>query len=178
MKRGMDVSEFQGKVQWDKVVTDFVIIRAGYGQKTLDAQFVRNIQECNRLNIPCGVYWFSYALTPEDAAQEAKACLNAVQPYKMCIRDRYGARDVEFLKDGIRMDLAQAYEKETVRKLLRTFHYKQGRLIVSDEFIFDMIPETLAERFVTRGRITQEPGRLIFENGRERAVLHLSLIHI
>lgn len=84
----------------------------------------------------------------------------------------YGARDVEFLKDGIRMDLAQAYEKETVRKLLRTFHYKQGRLIVSDEFIFDMIPETLAERFVTRGRITQEPGRLIFENGRERAVLH------
>lgn len=83
MKRGMDVSEFQGKVQWDKVVTDFVIIRAGYGQKTLDAQFVRNIQECNRLNIPCGVYWFSYALTPEDAAQEAKACLNAVQPYNL-----------------------------------------------------------------------------------------------
>ena len=83
MKRGLDVSEFQGRIQWDQVVTDFAIIRAGFGERTLDAQFVRNIQECNRLNIPCGVYWFSYALNTEDAVQEARSCLEAVRPYTL-----------------------------------------------------------------------------------------------
>ena len=63
---------------------DFVMLRAGYGQNNIDAQFTRNISECNRLGIPVGVYWFSYALTPEDAAEEAKYCMNAVAPYKRC----------------------------------------------------------------------------------------------
>ena len=38
---------------------------------------------CNRLGIPCGVYWFSYAYTEELAHNEAKYCLEAIAPYKV-----------------------------------------------------------------------------------------------
>src|SRR5690554_97820 len=82
--KGIDVSTHQGTIDWEKVKVagiQFAIIRAGYGRNAIDAQFVRNISECNRLGIPCGVYWFSYALTAEEAAQEARYCLEAIKPY-------------------------------------------------------------------------------------------------
>lgn len=71
---GIDVSEWQGKIDWEKVKSniDFAIIRLGYGQNTLDAQARRNIAECNRLGIPYGVYWFSYAYSVERAKNEAR----------------------------------------------------------------------------------------------------------
>lgn len=85
-KRGIDVSEHQGTIDWEKVKAsgvEFAIIRAGYGRNNPDKQFVRNITACNRLGIPCGVYWFSYAYTPKMAAQEALYCLEAVKPYRV-----------------------------------------------------------------------------------------------
>ena len=83
--RYIDVSEHQGVVDWEKVKgnVDGVMIRAGYGQRTKDEQFARNVEYCNVLGIPCGAYWFSYAYTPEMARNEARALLNAVKPYRM-----------------------------------------------------------------------------------------------
>lgn len=84
--KGIDVSTWQGTIDWAKVKAagiQFAIIRAGYGKSTIDQQFKRNISECNRLGIPCGVYWFSYALTAADARREADACIAAVKPYKL-----------------------------------------------------------------------------------------------
>ena len=82
----IDVSTFQGTINWEKVKqTDVagVMIRAGYGQGNADAQYERNISECNRLKIPCGVYWFSYAYTKQMALNEAFAVLKAVAPYRL-----------------------------------------------------------------------------------------------
>lgn len=56
--KGIDVSEWQGKINWDKVKQDdidFAILRCGYGMNFTwqdDAKFERNIKECERLNIP------------------------------------------------------------------------------------------------------------------------------
>lgn len=86
MRKGIDVSKWQGKIDWEKVKKagiEFVIIRAGYGQNNIDEYFERNIKECNRLGIPCGVYWFSYALNADMARQEARYCLAAIKPYKV-----------------------------------------------------------------------------------------------
>ena len=85
VKKYIDISKWQGKVDFEKVKgkVDGVIIRAGYGQNNIDAQFERNISECNRLGIPCGVYWFSYAYTEEMAKKEAEYCLAAIKPYKV-----------------------------------------------------------------------------------------------
>jgi GH25 family lysozyme M1 (1,4-beta-N-acetylmuramidase) len=81
----IDVSEHQHTIDWEKVKghIDGVIIRAGYGQNHIDKTFIDNVTACNRLGIPCGAYWFSYAYTPEMAKKEAEYLLKAVAPYKM-----------------------------------------------------------------------------------------------
>lgn len=85
-KKGIDVSQWQKTINWDKVKASgvqFAMIRAGYGQNNIDTQFERNISECNRVGIPCGVYWFSYAYTEAMAIREAEYALDAVAPYKL-----------------------------------------------------------------------------------------------
>ena len=84
--KGLDVSEFQGTIDWEQVKADgyqFAMLRAGYGFGTLDQQFKRNAAECNRIGLPIGVYWFCYALSPETARQEADGCINAVSAYRL-----------------------------------------------------------------------------------------------
>lgn len=83
---GIDISKHNGVIDFAEVKKsgiEFVMIRAGYGANKIDERFARNISECNRLDIPCGVYWFSYALTPAMAVQEAEYCLAAVKPYRL-----------------------------------------------------------------------------------------------
>lgn len=85
MLKGIDVSEHQGVIDWNKVKdhVDFAMLRAGYGKNNIDKQFERNIKECNRLGIPVGIYWFSYALNEDMARQEAKYALAAVKDYRL-----------------------------------------------------------------------------------------------
>lgn len=85
MLKGIDVSEHQGVINWDKVKgnVDFVMLRAGFGRNNIDKQFIRNIKECNRLGIPVGIYWFSYAYTTDMARQEARYCLEVIKPYRV-----------------------------------------------------------------------------------------------
>lgn len=82
MKRGIDVSKWQGVVDWGSVKrsgkVDFVILRAGYGSND-DPQFERNYSECTRQSIPVGAYWFSYATTVEQAEVEMQCFLRALE---------------------------------------------------------------------------------------------------
>lgn len=83
MKKGIDISHFQGNPDFAKVKTavDFVIMQAGYGKYSSqkDKCFESNYAGCKKHGIPCGVYWFSYATTVADAKLEAKACLEAIK---------------------------------------------------------------------------------------------------
>ena len=86
MLQGIDISKYQGIVDFKKVKDSgikFVIIRAGYGQGHIDATFKRNADECTRLGIPFGVYWFCYAINVAEAKREAEYCLEAIKPYKL-----------------------------------------------------------------------------------------------
>jgi GH25 family lysozyme M1 (1,4-beta-N-acetylmuramidase) len=85
-KKGIDVSKWQGDIDWEKAKADgveFVMIRAGYGQNNIDEKFKRNADECTRLGIPFGIYWFSYAYTVDMAVREAQYAVEAVKPYKL-----------------------------------------------------------------------------------------------
>lgn len=70
----IDVSSWQGDVDWAKAKADGVegaIIRLGYGWGNYaDAKAQRNINECKRLGIPFGVYWYSYAYDANCARAE------------------------------------------------------------------------------------------------------------
>lgn len=84
--RGIDVSEFQGNINWRQVKDSgiqFAMLRAGYGTATIDQQFRKNAQGCNDTGIPCGVYWFSYAYTPEMARREARQCIETIEEYRI-----------------------------------------------------------------------------------------------
>lgn len=75
--KGIDVSEHQGTIDWDKVAksdVDYVIIRCGYGddlESQDDKQWARNVRACIDRGIPYGVYIYSYASTTEMALSEA-----------------------------------------------------------------------------------------------------------
>lgn len=75
MKRGIDVSENNGFVDWESVAAagvEFAIIRLGWGKRHLDSRFYENINGALNAGLKVGVYYYSYALTEEDAENEAE----------------------------------------------------------------------------------------------------------
>lgn len=87
-KKTIDVSAYQNYVDWEKVKADgveYVILRCGtgYPENHVDAKFVQNVTACNKLGIPVGVYWFSYATNVGEAKAEAKFVLNLIRKYRI-----------------------------------------------------------------------------------------------
>lgn len=84
-KRGIDVSVWQGGIDWSAVKNDgidFAIIRSGWGYKNdgeMDKNFIRNIQNAKAAGVKVGVYHYSYATSVENARQEAEFCLSLVR---------------------------------------------------------------------------------------------------
>jgi len=78
---GIDVSEWQGNINWSHVKTDgvkFAIIRAGIGHR-VDDQFANNYAGCKSNSVPVGAYWYSKATTVAEAKQEAQNFLAALK---------------------------------------------------------------------------------------------------
>lgn len=90
--KGIDVSSYQGAIDWQQVAGDgveFAIIRLGIrgygseGKLVLDEYFVRNIEGATAAGIDVGVYFFTQALTPEEAREEAEFVIEALAPYNL-----------------------------------------------------------------------------------------------
>lgn len=81
IRNGIDVSEWQGDIDWSRVDADFVIIRAGYGREMSqkDKKFERNYAGAKLAGIPCGAYWYSYAVSEEEARREAAVCIEVLK---------------------------------------------------------------------------------------------------
>ena len=85
VKRIIDVSKFQGEIDWyalkNSNTVDGVILRIGLGSTLLDEQAKRNIQKLNELNIPYGIYLFSYAENSQEAIWEADYTNRLIKEY-------------------------------------------------------------------------------------------------
>ncbi len=82
--RGIDVSVYQGNVNWQAVAADgisFAFVRVGTTKKGMDAQFANNMNGATAAGIRTGVYIYSYATSVEAAAAEANIVLQAIQGY-------------------------------------------------------------------------------------------------
>ncbi len=75
---GIDISEHQGDIDLSPYQGQFVIIRAGW-HTTEDLYFRQNVQKCEELGIPYGLYWYSYALDESQAVNEAEAFARAIE---------------------------------------------------------------------------------------------------
>lgn len=89
-KVGVDVSEHQGTINWERVSSevDFAIIRLGYrgygsGGIVLDPYYSSNVAGAAENNVPFGVYFYSQAISYEEGVEEANFVLNHLGDYSL-----------------------------------------------------------------------------------------------
>lgn len=82
--KGIDVSKYQGNVDWAKVKASgvkFAIIRAGFGSLATqkDPFFEKNYQGAKAAGLTVGAYWYSYAANETEGKAEAKMFLETIK---------------------------------------------------------------------------------------------------
>lgn len=114
-KTGIDVSYHQNEIDWDRVAADgidFVILRVGYrgyesGLLKLDQKFHSYIKGATAAGLDVGVYFFSQALTTEEAVDEANFVMEQLQGYNITYPVVF---DWEIMEDeGARTQMANPY---------------------------------------------------------------------
>lgn len=86
-KKVMDISEHQGLIKnWEGIIKDndidAVIVRIGYSGAE-DKYLANNISELNRLGVPYGIYFYTYASTEADGVEDAEQTLKLIKKYNI-----------------------------------------------------------------------------------------------
>ena len=104
MKKGIDVSHYQKKIDWAKAkkVVEFSIIKIGEGRYShqKDDCFERNYAECKRLGIAVGVYSYAYAQSVEEAREEAKRVIEWLNNRSLDLPVYYDMENANMQKVG------------------------------------------------------------------------------
>ena len=90
-RKGIDVSKFQGKINWKKVANEdieFAYMRLGYrgygsGKIVLDDTFEYNIEKAKAAGLDVGVYFFTEAVNEKEGIEEAEFVLENLKDYKV-----------------------------------------------------------------------------------------------
>ncbi|MGN1044284.1 MAG: GH25 family lysozyme [Acutalibacteraceae bacterium] len=117
MAKGIDVSSWQREINWKKVKEagiEFAMIREGYGRNEpnqVDKYFHTNIQKAQEQGIYCGVYHYSYAISMDDAVNEANFCIENIKRYKLEYPVAFDIEDKSMIKLGKRTltDICKAF---------------------------------------------------------------------
>ena len=83
--QGIDVSHYQGAINWTAVANSgikFAFVRVGTSN-TIDTQYINNLKGAAAAGLRVGVYWYTYATTPEQVAQEANLVVQLIAPYQI-----------------------------------------------------------------------------------------------
>lgn len=118
MKKGIDVSHYQKKIDWAKVrnVVDYAITKIGEGRYSnqKDEYFERNYMECKRLGIPVGVYSYAYAQSVAEAKEEAKRVIEWLNGRDLDLPVYYDLEDARMQKLGKKLltEISTAYCEE------------------------------------------------------------------
>lgn len=105
MKKGIDVSTYQGIIKWNKVHAsgvDFAMIKATQGRSELnsaveffeDFKFRTNLVNAHDNDIRCGTYHYLTAESVKDAIEEAEYYLSVISPFRSLV-SLWAAVDVE-----------------------------------------------------------------------------------
>lgn len=112
--KGIDVSKYQGNIDWPAVASDgveYAFVRLGIrgygsGKLSLDEYFEKNMRGAKDAGIKTGVYFFTQAITVEEAVEEADYVLQNIATYDVSYPVVF---DVEMITndDGRANDLSQ-----------------------------------------------------------------------
>ena len=106
IRKGVDVSYHQGKIDWQKVKADgydFAIIRAAYrgygttGSLNIDSEFYTYVEQAHEAELDVGVYLFSQAVNVEEALEEADLMIQALSDITIELPVVY---DPELIRDS------------------------------------------------------------------------------
>lgn len=94
LKQGIDISAWQGNIDWDQVKNciEAIIIRAGYGKNNIDQKWAPNAEAVRDSSLDVGAYWFSYAYTADMVYMEGCYAANAV-------KNKFGDRQIPIAFD-------------------------------------------------------------------------------
>lgn len=121
MLKGIDVSKWQGTIDWAKVKADgidFAILRAGYGGNNTaydDKYYEKNVAGCEKVGIPYGVYLYSYATSVEGAISEADHIIRLVKGKKLSYPIFYDLEDSKTTakcSNALILEMAKAFTKK------------------------------------------------------------------
>ncbi|MCD7727766.1 MAG: fibronectin type III domain-containing protein [Ruminococcus sp.] len=123
---GIDVSYYQGTIDWDKVKAagiDYVIIRVGYrgygnGKLVLDDNFKTNIKGAQAAGLDVGVYFYTQAISTTEAKEEANFVLKYISSYDLDLPVYFDIENVDY--DTGRLDSANLSKSE-LTSLCTTF---------------------------------------------------------
>lgn len=119
---GVDISKHTGEVNFDRLKAtgvDYVMLRLGArgyatGQITLDDNFIENIEAAIEAELDIGIYFYSQAISEEEANEEANFVVQNLEPYKEHIRYPV-ACDMEKVPNGnARIDGLSREDKTTI----------------------------------------------------------------
>ena len=104
---GIDVSHWQGDIDFDALKeagVEFIIIRVGTadgidGDYVLDRKFIQNIEGANKVGIPVGIYFYSYADTKERAVADANWILEQIEGYDVDLPIAFDWENWSFYND-------------------------------------------------------------------------------
>ena len=96
IRNGIDVSYHQGAIDWNAVKASgvqFAFIRAGSFKSGTDAYYHANMKGAIAAGIPVGIYVYSYAITPEMAANEGLFAVTVAKDYPVSLPIAYDIED-------------------------------------------------------------------------------------
>lgn len=156
---GIDVSKYQGTINWAEVKAsgvDFAMIRVGYRAKSTGEIFEDpaaryNMQEAQAAGVKIGAYFFSSAVTKEEAREEAAFTVNIIAKYKITYPVAFNCEDFQSpdsrqygLDAAQRTELACAFLDEiSAAGYTPMFYASKGELEGSAQWNTD----TLASRY-------------------------------
>ena len=144
---GIDVAKYQGTINWEQVASagvDFVMVRLGYraqvsGEITADSNAAYNLQQAQRHGIMLGAYFFSTAISEEEAIEEANWVADFIESYPITYPIAYnceGFNDPDnrqySLSKRERTDIALAFLKQIEKRGYEAMFYASKNEMTDD----------------------------------------------
>ena len=110
MKTVIDVSEYNGRIDWPKVKVDGAILRVGYrgygssGTLVTDKRLMENMQGALASGLPIGAYFCSTAISDNEAKQEAAYVASLLKGYEIKLPVYLDSEDMSPGKTDTRLD--------------------------------------------------------------------------
>lgn len=138
MTYGIDVSLWNGKIDWSKVKTDFAMIRVATKKTFPDTEFEYNYKEARSIGLPIGAYYYMYAENEQDALNEAQKVYELIKDKQF---------EYPFYLD-IETDKQAALPQKKLESIIKTFlDYFEERKWYVGIYSFESLLSKLSESF-------------------------------